>query len=184
VLTAKYSMCTLHKILLLPTLDSIFTRLEGCQPKKTKGPAGRSAIKCGLIRLLMWPERKPPDSIYITRAATNVHSLSPRPEAPALADITYRFEAQVPRRILKKLPLHTVHGCTEENFISLQSRLWMTLSLGQDLVFWEGTLHPRSLLPELSSCTGTRTLRLCLKPTIQVSTVITVMRKLENWSGT
>ncbi len=117
-------------------------QLEGCQPKKTKGAVSiRNKMR---LNTLTHVAGKKATRLNLYNKS-NERIANPRPEAPALADFTYRFEAQVPRRILKKLPLHTVDGCTEENFISLQSRLWDDSRLGQDLV-WEGTLIQELLL--------------------------------------
>ena len=117
-------------------------QLEGCQPKKTKGAvsirnkltlntlthvAGKKATKLNLYN------------------KSNERLSNPRPEAPALADFTYRFEAQVPRRIIKKQKVHTIDGCTEENLRDLHGRLWEDSRLGKDLV-WEGSLVQELLL--------------------------------------
>ena len=117
-------------------------QLEGCQPKKTKGAVSiRNRLKLNTLTHISG-KKAARLSLY---NKSNERIANPRPEAPALADFTYRFEAQVPRRILKKQPVHTIDGCIEENLIGLQSRLWEDSKLGKDLI-WEGSLIQELLL--------------------------------------
>ena len=117
-------------------------QLEGCQPKKTKG-AVSIRNKLTLNTLTHVAGKKATKLNMYNKS--NERLSNPRPEAPALADFTYRFEAQVPRRIIKKQKVHTIDGCTEENLKDLHGRLWEDSRLGKDLV-WEGSLVQELLL--------------------------------------
>jgi hypothetical protein len=117
-------------------------QLEGCQPKKTKG-AVSIRNKLRLNTLTHIAGKKASKLNFYNKS--NERLSNPRPEAPALADYTYRFEAQVPRRIIKKHPLHTIDGCTEDNLKDLLGHLWDDSRLGKDLV-WEGSLVQELLL--------------------------------------
>ena len=117
-------------------------QLEGCQPKKTKG-AVSIRNKLRLNTLTHIAGKKANKLNFYNKS--NERLSNPRPEAPALADYTYRFEAQVPRRIIKKHPLHTIDGCTEDNLKDLLGHLWDDSRLGKDLV-WEGSLVQELLL--------------------------------------
>lgn len=118
--------------------DSRFnlSQLEGCQPKKTKGAV--SIRNKQILNTLTHVSGRKATKLNLYNKS-NERLSNPRPDAPLLADVTYRFEAQIPRRILKKHPLQTIDGCTEENLKALHGRLWEDSKLEKDLV-WEGSM--------------------------------------------
>jgi len=118
--------------------DSRFNlaQLEGSQPKKTKGAVSiRNKFN---LNTLTHVSGKKATKINLYNKS-NERLCNPRSEAPALANFTFRFEAQIPRRIIKKHPLHTIDGCDEKNLKSLHGQMWEDSRLGKDIV-WEGSL--------------------------------------------
>lgn len=112
------------------------SQLEGNQPKKTR--AAVSIRNRSVLNTLTHIAGKKATRYSLYNKSHERHS-NPRPDAPALAPYTFRFEAQVPRRIIKKSHLLTMDGCTEEWLLDMHEKLWEDSKLGKDLV-WDGQL--------------------------------------------
>lgn len=134
---------TLHVAQDFLITDSRFnlSQLEGNQPKKTR--AGVSVRNKGVLNTISHIAGKKATKLnFYNKSHERIDK--PRPDAPALADGTFRFEGQVPRRIIKRKPISTLAGCTENNLKELLDGLWEDSKLGKDLI-WEGSL-PQELL--------------------------------------
>ena len=65
--------------------------------------------------------------------------INPNPEAPLIADRTFRYEVQVPRWQLSKGGMGTLDRCTEAALLERLKKEWDNSRLGADLV-WEGEM--------------------------------------------
>ena len=132
------TVLTLHIAVDFRITDSRFnlSQLEGTQAKKTRGAVSiRNRSQLNTVTHIAG--KKAAKLVFYDKSAER--SMNPRPEAPVISDKTFRFEAQLPRRIIKRTYLQTLAGCTVEKVVPILTKHWEDAKLSGNLV-WQGSL--------------------------------------------